>query len=83
LTLRNPPLALVALIVLFRLSFCLFKEPKLGSEHVVLGADTDGLPSDSGINNFDDLRKVLDVFQKKGWMIKLFEPFLMETMPAF
>jgi len=39
---------------------------KLGPEHVMFGSDTDGLPNDSVINNFDDLRRVFDELQKKG-----------------
>ncbi len=39
---------------------------KLGAEHVMFGSDADGLPSDSVINNFDDLRRVFDELQKRG-----------------
>ncbi len=39
---------------------------KLGPEHVMFGSDTDGLPNDSVINSFDDLRRVFDELQKKG-----------------
>ena len=38
----------------------------LGPEHVMFGTDTDGLPSGSVIDDFEDLRKVVERLQKQG-----------------
>ena len=38
----------------------------LGPEHVMFGTDIDGLPTGSAIDDFEDLRKVVERLQKQG-----------------